>query len=89
MILRGDFVDRFYDNSANHLGFVYNNKNFISPATERVNPLPGKQGKSFKLATIYVQPQVYKGISNPTDSLKQGTAFAELYSPFAGKGGIR
>lgn len=45
--------------------------------------------ENFKLATIYVRPQVYNGINSPEDALKQGTAFSELYSPFEGKGGVR
>ena len=41
------------------------------------------------LATIYVRPQPYKGVSTGVDALKQGTAFAELYRSYkTNKGGI-
>jgi len=73
-------VNNFYQNSANHLGFNYTN-----PMTLR-NPEPMQMQK---LATIYVKPQVYNGVNSPLDALKQGTAFAELYSPYVGKGGTR
>ena len=72
-------MENFY-NSANHLGFNYTN-----PTLQRA-PI---SENNFKLATIYVKPQVYNGVSAPLDALKQGTAFVELYSPYVGKGGVR
>ena len=73
-------MDNFYQNSENQLGFNYTN-----PMTLRNAELIQMQ----KLATIYVKPQVYNGVSSPLSALKQGTAFVELYSPYVGKGGIR
>jgi len=77
------FVDnQIYRNDANHHGFIYQNPNYMNPSTDQ-------RFKNFKLATIYIKPQAYNGISSPADTLKQGTAFVELYSPFVGKGGQR
>jgi len=39
------------------------------------------------LATIYVKPQVYRGVSSAATALKHGTAFKELYRPFVEKCG--
>ena len=81
--------NNFYQNDTNHHGFIYRNPNYyVSPVNDRNND-GCKRCENFKLATIYVKPQVYKGISSPADALKQGTAFVELYSPFVGKGGQR
>ena len=77
-------MDRIlYQNEANHLNFVYQNPAYAS------NPYPAYQPtrhlateKELPLATIYVRPQVYKGVNTPSEALKQGTAFSELYRPF-------
>ena len=93
--------NNFYQNDANHHGFIYQNPNYTkseytNSLDQYVNPPAYRHAihgcercENFKLATIYVKPQVYKGISSPADALKQGTAFVELYSPFVGKGGQR
>jgi len=77
------FVDNFYRNDANHHGFIYQNPNYRHSIDKST------KWDGFKLATIYVKPQVYNGVCSPADALKQGTAFVELYSPFVGKGGQR
>ena len=84
----------FYQNGTNHHGFIYQNPSYVN--NEYVEPTIYRNAESgcskckhFKLATIYVKPQAYNGINTPADALKQGTAFAELYSPFIGKGGQR
>ena len=75
--------------SANHHGFIYHNPTYVNPVTYQM-PTPNERHHHDKtalpLATIYVRPQVYKGINSPAEALKQGTAFAELYRPF--KGGL-
>ena len=82
--------NNFYQNDANHHGFIYQNPNYrANPSTYHRNDDGCQRCENFKLATIYVKPQFYKGISSPADALKQGTAFVELYSPFIGKGGQR
>jgi len=96
------FVDNnFYQNAGNHYGFAYQNPSYAR--NEHINSFDGyadpstyrhadhnyERFENLKLATIYVKPQVYNGINSPADALKQGTAFRELYSPFAGKGGQR
>jgi hypothetical protein len=63
----------------------YVNNGFTNPSTST----GCSRCENLKLATIYVKPQVYNGISSPADALKQGTAFKELYRPFVGKGGKR
>ena len=73
-------MENFYDNRDNHLGFNYTNPNLHRGVTV---------GQKMKLATIYVKPQVYQGVSAPLDTLQQGTAFVELYSPYVGKGEVR
>jgi len=91
------FVDNnFYQNAGNHHGFTYQNPSYANPLDEWVHPSSYRhvnhgceRCENFKLATIYVKPQVYNGISSPADAFKQGTAFKELYSPFIGKGGQR
>jgi hypothetical protein len=89
------FVDNFYQNDANHHGFIYqnpsySNSEYANPSTYRHAEHSDGKFENFKLATIYVKPQIYKGISSPADALKQGTAFAELYRPFVEKlGGHR
>ena len=84
----------YYQNDVNHQGFTYQNPNYldreyISPTVYRHADLDWKKCENFKLATIYVKPQVYNGISSPADALKQGTAFKELYRPFVEKLGGR
>ena len=84
----------FYQNKMNQYGFGYQNtpvtnNEFINPSTYRPDTHGYARGENFKLATIYVKPQVYHGISSPADAFKQGTAFKELYRPFVGKGGQR
>ena len=82
--------NNFYRNDANHHGFIYQNPNYYAnPSDYRHDNAGCVKCENFKLATIYVKPQVYNGISSPADALKHGTAFAELYSPFVGKGGQR
>ena len=82
--------NNFYRNDTNHHGFIYRNPSYINPPSSYRHSSEGHGGwENLKLATIYVKPQVYKGISSPADALKQGTAFVELYSPFVGKGGQR
>jgi len=51
----------------------------------------GERGreKTLPLATIFVRPQAYKGVSSREQALAQGTAFPELVRPFTGNiGGI-
>ena len=87
--------NNFYQNGANHHGFIYQNPSYAK--TEHTNSSAYRhadQGctrcENFKLATIYVKPQIYNGINSPADALKQGTAFTELYRPFVEKlGGQR
>ena len=86
--------NHFYQNDTNHHGFIYQNPNYLN--TEHANPSTYRHAEygyenhdGFKLATIYVKPQVYNGINTPCDALKQGTAFVELYRPFVGMGGQR
>jgi len=62
-----------------HHGFMYRNPQYETPLHSRHQDL--------KLATIYVRPQIYKGINSISDTLKQGTAFSELYRPFIDKSG--
>ena len=86
--------NNFYQNDANHHGFIYQNPNYVnreyaSPMIYRNDQHEHPKFENLKLATIYVKPQIYNGISSPADALRQGTAFAELYSPFVGKGGQR
>lgn len=38
--------------------------------------------ENLPLATTYIQVQTYTGLNNPTQTLQQGTAFNELYSPY-------
>lgn len=38
-----------------------------------------------KLANAYVPFQKFCGVNAPVDSLMEGTAFPELFSPFMGK----
>jgi len=86
------FVDnQIYRNDANHHGFIYQNPNYANPSAETYqrNHNDCERFENFKLATIYIKPQAYNGINSPAEALKQGTAFAELYSPFVGKGGHR
>ena len=73
-------MSNFYENSANHVGF-----NFTNATLERTTNADTR----LKLATIYVKPQTYNGVSSPLTTLKHGTAFPELYSPYVGKGGVR
>ena len=80
--------NNFYQNDVNHHGFIYQNPNYTNPSTYR-HSNEGVKWENFKLATIYVKPQVYNGVNSPADAFKQGTAFVELYSPFEGKGGQR
>ena len=89
--------NNFYQNDANHHGFIYQNPSYTNPSTYRcVSPPTYRHSgdgcvrcENFKLATIYVKPQVYNGVSSPAQAFKQGTAFEELYKPFVGKGGQR
>ena len=81
--------NNFYQNDANHHGFIYQNPNYTNTSTYYRSDDRHAKCKDFKLATIYVKPQVYNGINSPADALKQGTAFVELYKPFVGKGGQR
>ena len=82
--------NNLYQNEANHHGFIYQNPSYINNlSTYRHADQGCTRCENFKLATIYVKPQIYNGINSPADALKQGTAFRELYSPFAGKGGQR
>ena len=78
--------NNFYQNDANHHGFIYQNPNYNNPAFYRRNNAC-ITCKDLKLATIYVKPQPYNGINSPADALKQGTAFPELYRPFVEKMG--
>lgn len=83
--------DFIYQNGVNHQGFIYQNPHYNKPEanSNRAVAHESKQA-GLKLATIYVLPQVYKGINTPAEALKQGTAFKELYRPFIEKmGGIR
>ena len=73
-------MSNFYENSASHTGF-----NFTNSTLDRTT----NADRRLKLATIYVKPQTYNGVSSPLTALKQGTAFPELYSPYVGKGGVR
>ena len=80
-------MDRdYYQNSMYHQGFIYQHPGYTN--NEYANPVnyqtPERVKSELPLATIYVKPQVYKGISSPANALKQGTAFAELYRPFKG-----
>ena len=76
-------------NDARHHGFIYQNPNYIQSSNYRQTP-GCERCKNFRLATIYVKPQLYKGINSPADALKQGTAFSELYRPFVEKpGGVK
>lgn len=80
------FVDNFYNqNGINHHGFIYQNPNYRKQDDCRNNN--GYAESNLKLATIYVKPQIYNGINSPSDALKQGTAFPELYRPFIEKTG--
>ena len=87
--------NNFYQSTvASQPGFMYQNPSYAS--SEYANPSFYRHAdhgcarcENFKLATIYVKPQIYNGINSPADALKQGTAFRELYSPFVGKGGQR
>jgi len=84
----------FYQNGANHHGFIYQNPTYstsesIRPSTYRHADFGCEKCENFKLATLYIKPQVYNGINAPADAFKQGTAFKELYRPFVGKGGQR
>jgi len=75
----------FYQNETDHLSFVYQNPTYVGnpyPNYEPTRHHHGTTEKDLPLATIYVRPQVYKGVSAPSDALKQGTAFSELYRPF-------
>ena len=81
--------NNFYQNDANHHGFIYQNPTYVNPSTYRHSGSGCVRCENFKLATIYVKPQAYNGINSPADALKQGTAFVELYKPFVGKGGQR
>ena len=86
--------NNFYLNDTNHHGFIYQNPIYSvnepsQPRFARQTDLHDSKFEQFKLATIYVKPQVYNGISSPADALRQGTAFKELYRPFIGKGGQR
>ena len=80
--------NNLYQYGTNHHGFINPSPvgDYGYPTFYRNND---GHNKGYKLATIYVKPQVYNGITSPINALKQGTAFAELYSPFSGKGGIR
>ena len=88
----------------NHPGFTYQNPRFV-PGVQTVvknqfkdlnessfeSTLETKQvrNKELPLATIFVRPQVYKGVSSREQALAQGTAFPELVRPFTGNiGGI-
>ena len=87
-------MDNFYQNGASHHGFIYQNPSYTNseyahPATYHRPHHAGKKSGNLKLATIYVKPQVYNGISSPAVAFEQGTAFVELYKPFIGKGGQR
>ena len=83
--------NQLYQNGATHQGFIYQNPNYMNPPAYQHHETHDHdaRNKNFKLATIYIKPQTYKGINSPTNALKQGTAFEELYSPFIGKGGVR
>jgi len=81
----------FYQNGANHHGFMYQHTNYLNnPSVNHAHRHMNSdcpRYKNLKLATIYVKPQVYNGINSPAEALKQGTAFSELYRPFMSKGG--
>ena len=93
--------NHFYQTGVDHYGFTYQNPSYakseyVNPTAEHIQPSIYRHSnhddarwENFKLATIYVKPQVYKGINSPADAFKQGTAFVELYKPFIGKGGQR
>ena len=50
--------NNFYQNGANHHGFIYQNPNYTTPATYRHE---NGKWKDFKLATIYINPQAITG----------------------------
>ena len=82
--------NHFYQNTGNHHGYTYQNPSYSNsgyshPPTYRHGDHGNEKWEHFKLATIYIRPQVYNGISSPADALKQGTAFRELYRPFVEK----
>jgi len=78
-------VDRmFYQTDADRLGFVYQNPTYVGNPYPNHEPFRHHTGveKELPLATIFIRPQVYKGVCSPNDALRQGTAFVELYRPF-------
>ena len=89
--------NNFYQTGASQYGFTYQNPGYArKPLDERPHPSIYRHAdhgcercENFKLATIYVKPQVYNGVSSPAQAFEQGTAFVELYKPFVGKGGQR
>ena len=75
-------LERF--NGESQTNFSFENRNITNRhafITER------RPNAVRKLATIYVEPQLYRGVSTPEETLRQGTAFSELYRPFLGGGG--
>lgn len=55
-------------------------KKTVSPRT-RADQKP-LTCENLPLATTYIKKQTYTGLNNPTQTLQQGTAFNELYSPY-------
>ena len=86
-------MDRFYyANRAHHSGFVYQNPTYSNQQTSNyrmpevppttTTPAPKVPANNLPLATIYVRPQTYNGVNSPAETMRQGTAFVELYRPF-------
>jgi len=78
--------NQIYRNDTNHHGFIYQNPNYNNQISHHRNEVE-HASENLRLATIYVKPQVYNGVNSPSDALKQGTAFSELYRPFEKKSG--
>jgi len=78
----------FYQNEADRLGFVYQNPTYVGAHYPNYQSTRhhSTMEKELPLATIFVRPQVYRGVSAPNEALKQGTAFSELYRPFVKRG---
>ena len=52
--------------------------------TQRILMTAQGEKETLPLATIFVRPQVYNGVSSKEQALAQGTAFSELARPFTG-----